>query len=485
MSHVRSWFLPGIVALVACTSDQLATTRPPAGHLNLLPSAVELLQGERLQLTAVVRSDADTLVPGAAIAWASSQPAVATVDSVGSVTGIVPGAVTIAARYGGQLLTRNLTVLSNLPRSMDVTAQASSLKVGVRLSLVAHVRAAEGLEISAPGVSWQSGAPQIATVDANGVVFGVSPGSATIVARSGPARASYTLRVLSITPQSVQLVSSFDTLLIDGTTQLRATVIATDGLPLDTPVTWSVDNGAATVSDAGLVRGVAGGTVTVTVRAGPVTATRSLVVRPFARYYTSIVIPRPDNLLVGETERLGYGGTESPGSGILESAPIISSDTSIVRVGPFGSLTAVSPGTVTLQVAGYVASATTTATVFPPATVPAVPQVQSVSIAVWKSDSLHWFMPTVTIAEASGQAGFRLNAVRITLDAVAQVAAGDLSQRVDAGGSRALWVGYDEGPAVDVPVGVWPSQMTLEFDYTDDAGIRGTVTKSVPITPGR
>jgi hypothetical protein len=68
---------------------------------------------------------------------------------------------------------------------IDIGGAASQLLVGATSSPTATVRTALGDAVNAATVTWGSSQTGIATVDANGVITAVSPGSTTITATSG------------------------------------------------------------------------------------------------------------------------------------------------------------------------------------------------------------------------------------------------------------------------------------------------------------
>jgi hypothetical protein len=142
-----------------------------------------------------------------------------------------------------------------------VTAPASQLEVGATLQLAAAAKDSKGAALTRT-YSWSSNAPTVASVDANGVVSGVSPGQATITATTDGVTGSVALTVLPI-PVAAVLISPRTPSVRQGeTTQLSAAVQDAIGRPLNGRViAWSSQNATvATVSNAGLVTGVAAGT---------------------------------------------------------------------------------------------------------------------------------------------------------------------------------------------------------------------------------
>ncbi|MEG2633550.1 MAG: PASTA domain-containing protein [Oscillospiraceae bacterium] len=71
--------------------------------ISVAPTAVSVAAGATTQLTA-------TVTPSSAVAWSSSDPAIATVDANGLVTGVAAGSATITAAANGKTATCAVTV---------------------------------------------------------------------------------------------------------------------------------------------------------------------------------------------------------------------------------------------------------------------------------------------------------------------------------------------------------------------------------------
>ena len=106
------------------------------------------------------------------------------------------------------------------------------------------------------GVTWESAKPEIASVNASGLVTAVAEGTATITAKKdGFTNGTISIRV-QLVPITVSSAGDAKSVVIDQTLQLSADK---DG------VSWkSSDETIATVSDGGLVTGKKAGSVTIT-----------------------------------------------------------------------------------------------------------------------------------------------------------------------------------------------------------------------------
>ncbi|MBQ7262736.1 MAG: Ig-like domain-containing protein, partial [Synergistaceae bacterium] len=127
-----------------------------------------------------------TVVPaGATVVWASTDPAVASVDATGQVTAVAPGAAAITATAGGRMAVCVVTVTDGTPDPgpsvTSVTLDRTSLSLGVGS---ADVLTATTVPAGAP-VAWASTHPSVASVTADGAVTGAAPGAAAITATAG------------------------------------------------------------------------------------------------------------------------------------------------------------------------------------------------------------------------------------------------------------------------------------------------------------
>jgi hypothetical protein len=149
--------------------------------------------------------------------------------------------------------------------SVEVASAASSVTVGQTVQLVATIKDAAGNPLSGRTVSWSSGST-VATVDGNGLVTGVEPGSATLTATVEGQTGSAAITVLPVPVASVSVSPDSVILQMGGTRQLAATVRDAGGNSLaGRPVSWSTSNDAiVAVSGSGLVTSVGVGAAIVT-----------------------------------------------------------------------------------------------------------------------------------------------------------------------------------------------------------------------------
>ena len=259
--------------------------------------------------------------------WSSGSTTVATVNSAGTVYGVAAGTATITYSVtnscGTSVATKSVTV-NTLPSAGTISG-AGTLCTGTTTTLV------DGTT----GGNWTSSNTTVATVSSAGLVSGVSAGSATITytvtGSCGTATATY---AVTVNPTAnAGTITGVTTLCAGSTANMTET--AGGG-------TWSSSAPAiATINSAGVVTGVASGTVvmsySVTTTCGTAVATHSMTINPLPAAGT---ISGTSTLCAGNTVTLSdavSGGTWS------------SSNTAIATVSAAGVVGGVAAGTAAIS----------------------------------------------------------------------------------------------------------------------------------------
>ena len=288
------------------------------------PASPTVASGTTLQLTATVEDSAGNplAVP---VTWASGAPAVASVDSVGLVTGHLVGGAIITASAGGKSGADSVTVVpgSSAPTTSAVTVAAPTVPAGDSVALTLTTRDAAGnlrstggdtVTFTATGGT-STGAVGVSTDHADGTYTaffrGLSSGSPTTVGatiRGVPVTTA--LPTIQVTPGTDTLVATVAitpnpvTLASGATQQLTATVKNSLGTVLTgKPVVWASSvPGVAGVNGTGLVTGDTAGKAVVTATVQGTAATDSITVTagPLSRL-TSVVTAVPESIAVGDS----------------------------------------------------------------------------------------------------------------------------------------------------------------------------------------
>ena len=147
--------------------------------IEISSSSVTLEEGSTLTLSVTVSpADADNQD----VAWKSDNEGVVTVDNNGVVTAVAPGTATVTvSTLDGSNLSTNCVITVVKPvvlvESITLDVTEATMNVGDTMMLTATVlpEDADNRE-----VTWLSGNEDVVTVDNNGVVTAVAPGTATV-----------------------------------------------------------------------------------------------------------------------------------------------------------------------------------------------------------------------------------------------------------------------------------------------------------------
>src|SRR5207247_10179 len=316
---------------------------------------------------------------GRIIVWASSNTAVANVNTSGVATAAATGSTTIAATSEGHSGTATLTVTAvTVPvASVTVSPASASVPVGQTVQLAATPKDANGNALSGRTVTWASSNSAGGTACGSGRATGVVGGSTTITAtsegQSGSAAVTVTAGPLPVASVTVSPASA--SVPIGQAVQLTATPKDASGNPLTgRTVTWASSNtSVGTVNASGLVTGVVAGSTTITAtsegQSGTSVVTVTLVPVPVASVTVS---PATAAVFVGQTTQLTATPKDANGNTLTgRTITWASSPSSIAGVNGSGLAAGVAVGSATITATSEGKSGTSTITVTTPPPPPA------------------------------------------------------------------------------------------------------------------
>ncbi|MEZ4455196.1 MAG: Ig-like domain-containing protein [Gemmatimonadales bacterium] len=181
---------PGAATVTASAGPASGTAAITVAQpsIELTPATMTFLSlVESKQFTATVRDGNGVPLPGAPVAWQSSNGAVVTVSATGLATSNADGVATVTATSGSLVATAAVTV-HQTPASVSVAPTAATLVgIGATKQLAATVKDAAGTAVGGAPVTWSSADPAVATVSASGLVTAQALGTTNISAvASGP-----------------------------------------------------------------------------------------------------------------------------------------------------------------------------------------------------------------------------------------------------------------------------------------------------------
>src|SRR5437762_4623993 len=178
------------LALTACSSANTGVEvvpKTPVASVTVAMPATSLLTGQTQQAVATPRDANGASLTDRQVTWSSGTPGVASVSDQGMIAAITPGTSMITATSEGVSGQGMLTVVPvpAIPvASVAVSPASPSVQVGATTQLSVVTRDANNNVLTGRVVTWSSGNPLIASVNANGLVSGVGAGSTNITASS-------------------------------------------------------------------------------------------------------------------------------------------------------------------------------------------------------------------------------------------------------------------------------------------------------------
>jgi uncharacterized protein YjdB len=364
-------------ALLAVGSCGDATSPDSAARVEVRAPATDLTSGDSVRLTATVLGASGGELAGQPVAWSSSDTSVATVDSLGWARARRAGSATITARSGVAAGEVALTVRQPPVASVVVAPDGYTVGVGRTMRLTATVLAAGGDTIRGAAVTWSSSDTTRVRVLGDGTVTGVAAGSALVTATAGGKSAS--AAVTAGTPVGrIYLSPPWELGLAVGATRQLTADMYQGGVGAQPQaegrrqVVWSSsDTRVASVSDAGLVRGVGPGKATITAACEGATASvgATVVGEPAALVLTPETLTLPS----GSTATVEMKTSDALGTVIQEPTyTVTTSDPAVVSVEkPFhyyngtwrATLTGLAPGSALVVARAGAASDTLRVTV--------------------------------------------------------------------------------------------------------------------------
>ena len=348
---LRGCRLAVVALLMACGGGSTAAI--PIASISLSPSTVNTLApNATVQLTASVKDAAGNVLTGRTVAWSSSNSAVAQVTASGTITAVAEGTTTITAT--AETIRASVSVTVRIPvGSVVLSPGSATIIVGATQSFVATPRDASGAPLGGRVVSWSSTSPTVLTVNDAGQSTAVSPGSAFVTATVDGVSGSAAVTVLPVPVFSVTVAPATFSLAQGAAQALTATVRDASGNTLTgRTVNWSSANAAiATVSTAGVVTAISGGSTTISANVDGVNGS-SVITVTLVPIATISPTPATASIVEGKTQALLAVSRDANGNTLTGRAIVwTTSNATIATVSTTGIVTALSAGSVIISAA--------------------------------------------------------------------------------------------------------------------------------------
>lgn len=229
--------------------------------------------GKALKLDPSVETVLESAPKKTQLVWTTSDPEVALVNAVGQITGKKAGKVTItAAAKDNEAVSASAEVEVRVPvQSVQINEKNVSIVVGgkeeaSRIQLTTAIKPADAFFQTG---TWTSSNENVAMVDSNGVVTGISAGNANITFTSddpnGQKKAQTAVKVGQAV-ESITITSEGTNVPTGKTVALKAAVEPASAT--NKKVTWTSSNeDIASVNNGGQVKGIKPGQATITATA--------------------------------------------------------------------------------------------------------------------------------------------------------------------------------------------------------------------------
>ncbi|HET7789908.1 MAG TPA: Ig-like domain-containing protein [Gemmatimonadales bacterium] len=374
------------------------TSAPSVASVAVTPAASSVTAGSSTQFTATLKDSAGNVLSGQAVAWTSTNTAVATVDGNGLATGVAAGSDSIRATAGGVTGAAALAVTAPAsdPGTVTTLAATGSTDTSVTLRLTevddgtGHP-ASYNVRFAAGAISWGSAndvtrgtckVPMAGTAigaTRTCTVLGLAPSTAyqfQLVAYRGTLNVNAVfgglsnvasqattapLAAIAVTPATASIA-------VGGTQAFTATAKDAAGNVLaGRTIAWASSNTGVATMSGHTATGRAAGSATISASSGTVKGTASLTVgAPAASVASVTVAPASVSQLVGATRQFTATLKDSAGN-VLTGRTVTwtSSKASVASVTAAGLETGVAQGTATITASSGGKSGTSAITVTP------------------------------------------------------------------------------------------------------------------------
>jgi uncharacterized protein YjdB len=266
MKTRRPALVRGAIAL-ALASLALGACRPKPAEIRVTPAKVTLYGPGRTQsLKYDIFDNKGNPMPGLTATWVSDKPKVASIDANGIIRSLAPGRTIMTANFQNFSSSASVEVIDVASLTVSPNRMTLVGAAGTRMAIVAEVRDSKG-NLSPLKLKWISGDPNVATVDADGVVTAGAEGRTTVIASLGnDVSTACDVKVLHREIGAFELTPVTLILRVGETQKMTATIKDVTGLVIeDAALAWTTsDPKTATVSN-GAVTGVARGAARISV----------------------------------------------------------------------------------------------------------------------------------------------------------------------------------------------------------------------------
>jgi len=362
--RATAWTAAAVVAACSGVATDEGTTANVAS-VSITPPTTTVTLGSQIPLQALVQDPNGKTITGTDVFWSVQDASIATISSVGVVTGVALGSTQVAASANGKSGIATITVEKTPVASVVVTPPHVDASPGGQAQLTAVAYDAAQNPLPGRAITWSTSNAGVAVVDGTGLMTAVAQGAASITATSEGKSGVATVSVTQAPVATVTVTPTPLSMSVGQTTQLAATVKDASGNVLSgRAVTWSSSSPVvATVSATGLVAAVAAGSTTITATSEGKTGTAAVTISNVA---VGSVVVQPQGPTIKQGASVQLSVTVRDVNGVIVTDRVVTWSTSsaaLATVSTSGVVTGVGAGTVTITATSEGKSGNTSVTV--------------------------------------------------------------------------------------------------------------------------
>ena len=320
--------------------------------ISLESNVISLIAGESKKVNVTITPSNAT---DKTLLWESSNPGVANVTQDGTIMGISAGEtiITVKSKDGNVYNKCLVKVVPKEANELEFIEKEIDIKIDDTKTLDLTISPEEFRK----DVIWTSSDERIVIVDKNGIVTGISTGSATVKAIHGEKETECLVRVI-IPIESLEMEKGSVDLAVGKTATINPTIEPSSAS--NQPMKWESSNSEIVSVENGIINGIREGTATITVSVAGKTASCSV----------NVIIPVDEIKLNKSSLSLSKGSSEqlsvsiSPSNATSPSISWKSSNDKVVQVDTSGKVTGVGAGKATITVTSNGKTATSEVVVY-------------------------------------------------------------------------------------------------------------------------
>jgi hypothetical protein len=269
--------LSSLITTISNPATGQTPNHPPVITIEITPAQTEYEVGQHVKFSAVAKDESGKPLNEKPARWRAMPFDAAAIDDSGNTDFYQPGEVTISVVIAGKPHITTILVKPAPVKTLMIDPPSPRIVVGGTIKLNATAHIFNGDPRTDVAISWASDNPSVATVDAAGVVAGVTPGTAILRAASGGANATISVVVAKNTLTGLTIEPATTSARTGDVVRFKAIPA---GAPSEFAPRWALSGDGAAIDADGAFVAERPGTYLVSANIGNRSANASIVIRP-------------------------------------------------------------------------------------------------------------------------------------------------------------------------------------------------------------